>query len=277
MSKVEIFYLSGTGNSLHVAKELQNRLQGSVLLPIASEMSKESRKANADVVGFIFPLHYLTLPRIVSDFVTKLDLSAAEYVFAIGTRGGTPSNAFQDMDKILKKKGKKLNSAFLVNMADNNMHFKGYVDLTPEKIAELDNEILIKLDTIETAIKNREPSREEDTQIIHPFSLALVKIMSVLTPLLTKKERTEFFCDEKCTGCGTCAMVCLANKITMKDNKPVWRKESPCYACFACINYCPMQAAQIKSMPALKSYTSVHGRYHHPAVTAQDIAAQKLS
>lgn len=277
MSKVEIFYLSGTGNSLHIAKELQNRLQGSVLLPIAGEKSKESPKSNADVVGFIFPVHYMTLPRIVFDFIAKLDLSATRYLFAVGTRGGTPSIAFHDMDKILRKKGKDLDAAFLVNMGNNDMLFKSYVDLTPERIAELENAVPAKLDTIETAIKNRATVREEDTEIIDPFSPALVKIMTVLTPLLTKKERTEFFSDEKCTGCGTCATVCLANKVIMKDNKPVWQKKMPCYACFACINFCPAQAVQIKSTAVLKSYTSEHGRYHHPAMTAQDIAAQKLS
>ena len=105
MSSVEIFYFSGTGNSLHIAKELQNRVPDTVLLPIAG-MTDNARKTNAQAVGFVFPVHYLTLPGVVIDFITKLDLSAAQYVFAIGTRGGTPSNAFLDMDKLLKKKGK---------------------------------------------------------------------------------------------------------------------------------------------------------------------------
>lgn len=276
MSNVELFYFSGTGNSLHVAKELQKRIPESVLSSIAAKASSETPKTNADVVGFVFPVHYLTLPRIVIDFITKLDLSATQYIFAIGTRGGTPSNALQDMDKLLKRKGKKLDAAFLLNMGENDMKFKGYVTPTPEKIAELESAVLDRLGTIERVIRNREPSREEDTQILHPFSPVLLKFMSVLTPLITKKERTEFFSDEKCTGCGTCAKVCLTNKIKMADNKPLWRKEMPCYACFACINYCPVQAVQVKSTPALKSYTSVQGRYHHPAVTANEIAEQKL-
>ena len=276
MSSVEIFYFSGTGNSLHVAKELQKRNPDFVLSSIAAKTSSGMPKTNAEAIGFVFPIHYLTLPRIVTDFITKLDLSDAQYIFAIGTRGGTPSNAFGDMDKLLKRKGKKLDAAFLLNMCENDMKFKGYITPTTEKIAERESAVLDKLGTIERVIRNREPSREEDREILHPFSPALLKVMSVLTPLITKKERTEFFSDEKCTGCGTCAKVCLANKIKMADNKPVWLKETPCYACFACINYCPAQAVQVKSTPALKSYTSVQGRYHHPAVTADGIAEQKL-
>lgn len=276
MNDIQIYYLSGTGNSLHAAKELQKRIPGSYLSPIVSGTKNEAPKTTAEAIGFVFPIHYFTMPRIVSDFITKLDLTAAHYIFAIGTRGGTPCNAYSDIDKILKKKSKKLDAAFLLNMGDNNMRFKSYAAPTAEKLTELENVAMAKLDAIRSTIINREPGREEDTDIVHHISPALVKVMSVLTPLLTKKERTVFFCDEKCTGCGTCTQVCPVSKIKMTDGKPVWRKETPCCACFACINYCPKKAVQIKSMPAMKSYTGIHERYHHPAVTARDIAEQKL-
>jgi len=32
--KTEIYYFSGTGNSLHVARELQKRLTGAMLIPV---------------------------------------------------------------------------------------------------------------------------------------------------------------------------------------------------------------------------------------------------
>lgn len=276
MNKIQIYYLSGTGNSLHVAKELHKRIPDSELSPIAGDIHNEALKTTAEAVGFVFPVHYFTVPMVVSDFIKKLDLSTSQYIFAIGTRGGTPCNAFDDMAKILKKKGKKLDASFLINMADNNMRFKSYVAPTPEKLSMLENAAMAKLDSIQSIIMNRESSREEDTDIVHHISPALLKVMSVLTPLLTKKERTVFFCDEKCRGCGTCKQVCLANKINMIDGKPIWQKEITCYACFACINYCPQKAVQIKSMPAMKSYTDIHERYHHPTITARDIAEQKL-
>ena len=36
MSKVEIYYFSGTGNSLHLARELQKRIPETKLIPITS-------------------------------------------------------------------------------------------------------------------------------------------------------------------------------------------------------------------------------------------------
>ena len=274
MNNIQIYYLSGTGNSLHAAKELHKRLPGSDLSPIAGAAKNETPKTTAQSVGFVFPIHYFTMPRLVSDFIAKLDLSAVQYIFAIGTRSGTPCNAFHDIDKILKKKGKKLDAAFMLNMGDNNMRFKSYIAPTAEKLAELENAATAKLDTIQSIIMNRKPSREEDTDIIHKMSPVFVKVMFVLTPAITKKERTVFFCDGKCAGCGTCAQVCPAGKIKITDGKPVWQKETPCCACFACINYCPQKAVQIKSISGMKSYTGIHERYHHPAVTACDIAEQ---
>jgi len=37
----EIYYFSGTGNSLHVAKELQKRLPETNLIPIVSLLNKD--------------------------------------------------------------------------------------------------------------------------------------------------------------------------------------------------------------------------------------------
>jgi MinD superfamily P-loop ATPase len=84
-----------------------------------------------------------------------------------------------------------------------------------------------------------------------------------------------FYFDAKCTGCGMCERVCLAQRIKMVSERPVWQKEVKCYGCFACLNFCPEQSIQIKSTWYLKSHTNENGRYHHPAITAKDIAEQK--
>jgi len=42
----EIYYFSGTGNSLFIARELQRRLPGSELIPIVSLLDSESIHTN---------------------------------------------------------------------------------------------------------------------------------------------------------------------------------------------------------------------------------------
>jgi flavodoxin len=51
----EIYYFSGTGNSLHVAKELQKRLPGSKLIPIVSFLDNDVVIIKGETVGFVFP------------------------------------------------------------------------------------------------------------------------------------------------------------------------------------------------------------------------------
>jgi hypothetical protein len=51
----DIYCFSGTGNSLHVAKELQRRIPGTSLVPVASLLDKESIETRAETVGLVFP------------------------------------------------------------------------------------------------------------------------------------------------------------------------------------------------------------------------------
>ena len=107
-NKVEIYYFSGTGNSLHVAKDLQKRIPETNLIPIVSLLNKDSVKSNGETVGFVFPIHGMTIPIPVKTFLKKLNLQSAHYIFAIATRGGTKCFAFSKIDDLLKKKGKSL-------------------------------------------------------------------------------------------------------------------------------------------------------------------------
>lgn len=84
-----VYYFSGTGNSLTVAKEIE--AQGALVSSIASEMRKSQKngtpiiKCDADKVGFVFPLYYLGLPKMVHEFLEKLVLTKATYVYMVCT------------------------------------------------------------------------------------------------------------------------------------------------------------------------------------------------
>lgn len=92
----EIFYFSGTGNSLHVAREIQRRIPGTRLTPIVSLLDGEPDKTSAEAVGFVFPQYASMAPKIVDRFIKRIDLESAKYVFAVVTRGGTECRALRD-------------------------------------------------------------------------------------------------------------------------------------------------------------------------------------
>lgn len=282
----EIYYFSGTGNSLHVAKELQARIPETQLIPIVSLLHRDAVKASAETVGLIFPQYASSTPKLVDRFIGKLDLADVKYIFAIATRGGTTCYAFDRVDKLLKKKGRRLDAYFVLTMPSGSEPLVEECPekLTEERIARLESEMLERLDSIQAVIMAQEINREEDCRGIDAPPPAFLKpympIIKLLEPHLIvlgklAESRFGFYADSKCNGCGLCERVCLAQKITMVDKRPVWQEKVKCHGCLACLNYCLEQSVQVESTWYLKSWTAENGRYHHPEITARDIARQK--
>lgn len=271
----EIYYFSGTGNSLHVAKEMQKRIPESRLIPLISLLDKDIIETKADTVGFMFPIHLSTLPLILKNIINKLDVKSAKYIFAVATRQGTPcSTAFSKIEKILKKKGKSLDSYLILNMASNDPKFKGWHQVTKEEIANFESEIQDRLNSFQEVILNKVKFREKDSNITFPINFVFEHLGSFLADISGDGGK-YFYADEKCSGCGICETVCLSQKIKMIDKKPVWQDKVRCFSCYACINFCPLQSVQMRSGRLFKFYTDKNGRYHHPDATVNDIARQK--
>ncbi|MGZ7445128.1 EFR1 family ferrodoxin [Paenibacillus sp. TH7-28] len=263
---MQIFYFSGTGNSLYIAQELHKSFPEATVVPV---IQWSDFHIKADAVGFVFPVHAFTMPAPVKHFLEKINLEEASYLFAIATRGGSPCNVFLDMNRQLRKKGKVLNARWFIDMPNNFCHIAD----TPDQalIERLCAEALVKLEPIKTAIKNREEVHAPDSEksfwrkrLIFP---ALSVVLRKTNYLHTDKN---FYADDRCSGCGLCSKVCLSGKIEQQDGRPVWKEETECYFCFACINYCPRQAIQIR-----KTRSMTKGRYRHPLYTTHDIAQQK--
>jgi ferredoxin len=160
--------------------------------------------------------------------------------------------------------------------------FFGYI--TEERIAGLESEMLARLDAIQDIVIAQEVNREEDLSgldvpppdIIKPIMPFIKVLEPILLPLGKLVENSfDFYFDAKCTGCELCERVCLGQKIKMVDGEPFWQKEVKCFGCFACLNYYPAQSIQVASIWYPKSRTAENGRYHHPQITANDIAGQK--
>jgi ferredoxin len=278
-----IYYFSGTGNSLHVARELQKRIPESNLVPIVRLLNQDTIQTSAETVGFVFPNFCLTVPIPVHDFLKKVDVTSARYIFALCTRGGTPSEAFDYINEILKEQEKALNAQLNVTMPWNHPVGKENLPATAtrERIEQLDSEMQDKLDVFSRKVIAREDYVPADTDATYKLP-AWASALSALAPksfnyashYYAYQKLVPFYSDSKCTGCGVCEQVCLGGKIEMVDNRPCWKGDVTCYACFACINFCPQQSIQVAPKFLTKSYTAVNERYHHPAVTYKDIAEQ---
>ncbi len=278
----EIYYFSGTGNSLFAARELQKRLPDAKLLPIASLLGKKIIQTEAVTVGFVFPVHALTIPFAVKEFLAKADLASAGYLFTVATRRGTVFHGFEVMDALLKKSKKQLAARFLLNMYGNESNREGYAVPSQDDIEEIEVSVLDKINAISEIVKNKQPSAEKDAGAFIPVDpkkdwLPEKKAQAGKTLAEMIGGKNFFYADDKCTGCGICKRVCLSGKIAVSGRKPEWQKKTLCHMCFACLNYCPRQSVQVKSISGVKSFSETNGRYLHPYADSREIAEQKLS
>ena len=269
----KIYYFSGTGNSLHVAKELGNRIPGTELIPIVKALAEDRFEPIGQTTGFVFPLHFFTVPYPVELLLRKMELRSADYVFAIVTRGGSPCGVLSDFDRILGKKRRKLDSGFFVDLPAN-CQLHRFKEVTREMVNRQEFEFQKQLELITDTIVNKKRNQLEDPKQA-PFFRRNVAIPAFRFLSLTYGRcalNKSFYADSKCIKCGQCEKLCPANKIRLEAMGPLWSKDRKCFFCFGCINYCPARAIQIKGF---ENKTTVLGRYHYPDIGPEEIAEQK--
>ncbi len=282
MSKVEIYYFSGTGNSLHVAREIQKRIPDTTLIPLLSLLNEEAIEMKGDTIGIVFPIYLSSTPIPVRELIKKIYFKPGQYLFAVTTNCGYPGKVEYYLERMLVKRGKELDFYHTLKMASNTpkglqpsfMIAQNWASTITEKnISALEENLQKELDIIVKAIINKEKSTGKDSPK-PPNTLARAINKYLQLPLQWYIERINakigLYSDSTCTSCGLCESVCPSKKITMNNGKPLWQDNVRCYYCYACFNFCPEQAILVKN------YTRKDGRYHYPDITTKDIAEQKI-
>ena len=261
MSNV-IFYFSGTGNSLNIAREIGKLLSDTKLIKI-HETQDEINASGYDRVGIVYPVYYYQMPVLVEEFVKKLIITKEQYVFGIATYGGMRGRSLIDLRSTIEAKGCTLDAEFSVVMPGNYIvKYNAFPDgisrfiLKKSKItaAKIADSIRLKEKTRPTKIRGFEKgflSSEKNRTMILDIRQGFAQ------------EDKSFICSETCTGCGACEKICPAKNIVMQENRPVWQHR--CEQCLACLQWCPN-----RSIDYLQT-TQKRTRYHHPEVTLKDM------
>ncbi len=261
-----LYYFTGTGNSLACTRSIAAELGGAQLVSISSLRGAQPVRVSTTRVGVVFPVYFYTMPLIVREFLERLDLSQARYVFVVLTMGGMPGRTVQHAQESLAKAGGKLNAAFGIRMLGN--YIAEYNVGDENAVQTMQNRMARDVSRIVGHIR----AEREHLDRSKPASRCLGRLLSALLGgrfLATCRRRDQrFTVDAACTSCGTCVWVCPVANVRLKDDRPEWLGQ--CEQCFACIHFCPVEAIQIRG-----KRTRGRRRYHHPEVTVEDVARQR--
>jgi ferredoxin/flavodoxin len=286
----QIYYFTGTGNSLALARSLAENLDAS-LINIASLNNEISVTPHAESIGIVSPVYHGNLPLIVARFVDKLTNLKSKYIYAVCTYGDHPGLFMEYLRDRLAIRGGVLSAGFGLHMPYNYVtppstmknFYQSFTlrELDPDFQHNLISAADDRVPEILEAVRSRRSSiLEKDSVFITRLTDALnlheslgKDSWSKITGLDEPKSLTfneirlrmdkAFSLTDACSGCGTCEKICPVGDIRLVNGHPEWQQH--CEQCFACLQWCPRQAIQFRNN------TTGQKRYHHPRVGLEDM------
>lgn len=286
-----IYYFTGTGNSLAVAREIAARLKADLKAMKSAVDGDPIEIARDKCVGLIFPAYNHRIPYIVKRFVGRLRGSDAGYIFAVCTYGDSPCIALEYLARLLATNGVRLASGFSVKMPYNYVCpdkgiaglFKPFVlrEAADSEQQRVFSEAMLKVHGICEAVRSK---ANGPIEIEHPWIEHAVDFFDLRETLQKRiwlgiggyKGKTNLPClesiqlmdhgfsfDDRCNRCGICAKICPVDNIVMTEDGPLWQHH--CEQCFACLQWCPMSALQFGKG------TEGKRRFHHPSISISDM------
>lgn len=251
-----IYYFSATGNSLTIARKIAEKLGDCTVQSMALEPPDEPVGGPETSIGFVFPVYYIGLPRIVKSFIQKLNIKKGTYCFGFINYGGNKAGTLGMLEDILKEKGVDLSYASGVKMPGNYIVMYSAAD--PDAAQNLIKDATEKATEAADEIARRRllPAKRNGKL------LSKIANQSYLYKGIAQWDE-KFKANDKCNGCGLCARVCPVSNIKLEDRHPLWQHH--CERCLACIQWCPQEAIEYGKK------TIGRRRYHNPTIDVEDI------
>lgn len=257
-----IFYFSGTGNTRWAAVKLASAIQER-LIDIAEEMRQMKCSGakytepfilkEGERLGFVFPVHGWRVPRLVRDFLSRLQVSqesADHFVYAVCTAGDSIGKTIDNLNDSIAGNTSlaslgihQVDSAYSLIMPESYVGLP-FMDVDPkEKEMRKKNKSSIELDKIIEEVVLRQKGIKRLVKGPTPWFFTKV-IGGFFEHVLITDKRFHVTAD-KCVKCGICVNVCPVKDIDGgKGKMPQWLHHDDCLTCFCCYHHCPHHAIE---------------------------------
>ena len=246
-----VFYFTGTGNSLYLAKRIEENP-----ISIPQVIGQVSLEYTADTIGIVAPVYGHEVPAMVREFL-KRAVFHTDYFYLILTYGNRHGGAAELAKKLCDECGIAVSYINVILMVDNwlpafDMDEQRRVD---KKVEEHLEEILSDL-----AARRKMISAVTDAD-----RAAHQEFLARMSRLPADAWQHLLRVTDACTGCGICEKVCPSSSIHVADGRAV-HTPGNCQTCLACVHACPSKAIGL-TVPE----KNPNARYRNEHVTLREL------
>ena len=247
-----IFYWSGTGNCLDMAKNIAKGMGGADLISLR-KMPAVTDVTEAKRVGFVFPCHGGGAPVDFLEHVKALKVDKGSYVFAVSQSASYPGTGLAELNKLVPLSYWKA----VTHQCTCIWLYPHYMQVPPigAKAAQKRSERLSK--QIAKNVMAGKLSTKD------PGAFFLNAAENKAWPMVLKLKAKKFKVSDKCIGCGQCAKICPRENIQVVNGKA--KIGTNCVGCLGCLQYCPTKAI------SLGKVTDRREHYTNPNVTVKEL------
>ncbi len=266
--KLKLFYFTGTGNSLVIARNISKEFTHAELLSMPKLMCKDKEIViTGDIIGFVFPVYFARPSAFVREFIQQAYFKDISYTFAVVNGGGLFGRTLHMFNGLLQQKDISLDAGFLISMPGNHPKV---ASMQRKKTEAYYAAAALKTKAIAQLVKAKQPGKLESNWGMLGHIIAITAFQKPYQLSLAKKLDSAYWVNNNCVQCGSCERICPMQNITDSQTKPQWHHN--CINCAACYHHCTSKAICLdKEDPSF--------RYNHPDVTATDLirAAERVN
>lgn len=249
MKSIDLYYFSGTGNTILVVEKLiEIFLKNNIKINALKMESSKPEEVDTDkTIGLAFPVAMQSTYPFIWDFINSLPGTNDTEIFMIDTLHAFSGAIVGPLKKVLIKKGYNPIGAKEIIMPNN---FRNKIN--SEKDKEIIKKGLKDAEDYAYTLINKNAKWKNIPFFPHLFYFLVSR--RFLWNFI-KKMGSKFRVDHtSCTKCRICFEICPVNNIEMPDYPG---HKNRCQFCMRCVMFCPTEAISVPLIK-VKRYRSVN-------------------